>query len=101
MLLVQADGGLGAVFLLVEETKELLVILPVPTGVADVREAFALDLTGDLVEVGKTSGEGGLFGRSVFSRGSRSARMRVRISSQGRKSQLRALSRPSTQLPVM
>ena len=53
MLLVQADRRLGAVFLFVEKSKELLVILPVPTGIADMGETFALDLAGDLIECWK------------------------------------------------
>src|SRR6201746_2336551 len=36
VLLVQADRGLGAVFFLVKKPEELLVIRPVPAGVADV-----------------------------------------------------------------
>ena len=50
MLLVQANGGLGMVLVLVKQTKELPVIFPVPAGVVHVHEAFVLDLARDLVE---------------------------------------------------
>ena len=50
MLLVQADRGLGSVLLLVEQTEELAVILPVPPGVAHLHKTFVLDLARDLAQ---------------------------------------------------
>jgi len=64
-------------------------------------EPFVLDLVVMSLRVGKISEDGGDFGRSLFSFGKRSARMRVRISSQGRKSQLKAAHNPRIQLPVI
>ena len=50
--------------------------------------------------VGNVSCEGGLFGRNCFSLGNRNVRMRVRISSHGKKSQLSAPITPNTTLFV-
>src|SRR6266446_5077646 len=58
MLFVQADGGLGTVFVFVKQAKELPVIFPVPPGVVHVHEAFVLNLARDLVE-GRKSIRGG------------------------------------------
>ena len=52
-MFVQTNRRLRAVFLAIKEPEELPVIFPVPAGVADVIESFALDLRGDLVEVRK------------------------------------------------
>ena len=66
MLFIQADGCLRAVFLFVEKAKELLVILPVPTGIADVGETFTLDLVRDVVEARKDFRRGRTFRAEGF-----------------------------------
>src|SRR5437879_9828654 len=53
MLLVQADRGLGAVVVLVKQTKKLPVIFPVPAGIVYVDEPLVLDLARDFIERGE------------------------------------------------
>ena len=53
MLLIQADRGLGAVVVLVKQTKKLPVIFPVPAGIVHVNKPLVLDLARDFIECGE------------------------------------------------
>src|SRR5438094_6079834 len=66
MLLIQANGGLGAVFLLVKQSEELAVILPVPACVSYVRESFILNLARDLAERRERFGRWWTFRAKLF-----------------------------------
>src|SRR5947207_1618734 len=49
-LFVEADCGLRSVFVFVEQPKKLAILLPIPSGVADVHVAFILDFVRDVAQ---------------------------------------------------
>src|SRR5213082_656781 len=101
MLFVQADRRLSAIVGLVEQPEKLPVVFQSqPASLTWAKPSFSISR---LISsrAGNRLLEGGVLGRKRFSLGSLKVRMRVRISSHGRKSQLAAPATPQAAFPVM
>ena len=65
-MLIQTDGGLGAIFFSVKQSEKLPVIFPIPSGIAHIDETFVFDLARDFAKCRERIGRGRTLRSKLF-----------------------------------